>query len=63
MPHKWLLKEMERASLVVQWLRICLAMQGTPVQSLLQEDSIRCGAIKPMHHHSWALALEPKVCS
>ena len=26
------------ASLVVQWLRICLAMQGTLVQSLVLED-------------------------
>ena len=26
---------MSRASLVVQWLRIHLAMQGTPVQSLV----------------------------
>ena len=25
-------------SLVVQWLRICLAIQGTWVQSLVQED-------------------------
>ena len=28
-----------RASLVVQWLRILLAVQGTPVQSLAQERS------------------------
>ena len=27
-----------RASLLVQWLRICLAMQGTQVQSLVWED-------------------------
>ena len=26
-----------RISLVVQWLRICLAMQGTQVQSLVRE--------------------------
>ena len=26
-------------SLVVQWLRICLPVQGTQVQSLVQEDS------------------------
>ena len=28
-------QSMSRASLVVQWLRIHLAMQGTPVQSLV----------------------------
>ena len=27
------------ASLVVQWLRVCLAMQGTWVPSLVQKDS------------------------
>ena len=36
-----------RASLVVQWLRICLAMQGTLVQSLVQEDPICHGASSP----------------
>ena len=29
-------------SLVVQWLRICLPMQGTRVQSLVWEDSTCC---------------------
>ena len=28
----------DRASLVVQWLRICLPMQGTRVQALVRED-------------------------
>ena len=32
-------KERPRASLVVQWLRICLAIQGTRVQSLIGELS------------------------
>ena len=36
-----------RTSLVVQWLRICLPMQGTQVQSLVQEDSTCCQATKP----------------
>ena len=36
------------ASLVVQWLRIHLAMQGTPVQFLFQEDPICCRATKAM---------------
>ena len=33
-----------RASLVVQRLGICFAMQGTQVQSLVQKDSTCCGA-------------------
>ena len=35
------------SSLVVQWLRICLPMQGTWVRFLVQEDSICRGATKP----------------
>lgn len=33
-----------RASVMVQWLRIFLAMQGTRVQSLAWEDFTCCGA-------------------
>ena len=33
------------ASLVVQWLRICLARQGTQVQSLVWEDTV--GQLSP----------------
>ena len=47
------------ASLVVQWLRIRLPMQGTQVQSLVQEDPTCCEATKPMHHNYWACGLEP----
>ena len=36
-----------RTSLVVQWLRIHLPMQGTWVRSLVQEDSTCCQASKP----------------
>ena len=39
-------KSIKTASLVVQWLRICLPMQGTQVQSLVQEDSTCCKATK-----------------
>ena len=46
-------------SLVVQWLRIRLPMQGTQVQSLVREDPTCRGATKPMHHNYWACALEP----
>ena len=38
-------------SLVVQWLRIHLPMQGTQVRSLVQEDPTCCGATKPVHHN------------
>ena len=38
-------------SLLAQWLRICLSIQGTRVQSLVQEDPTCHGAAKPMHHN------------
>ena len=44
--------------LVAQWIRMCLPMQGTRVQSVLWEDSTSWGATKPMHHNHWAHALE-----
>ena len=47
------------ASLVVQWLRIRLATQGTPVQSLVWEDPTCGGATKPVHQNDWARSLEP----
>ena len=50
---------MQRDSLVVQWLRIRLPMQGTRVQALVQEDPTCCGATKPVHHNYGACALEP----
>ena len=38
--------------LVAQWLRICLPMQGTWVESLVQELRYHMlGASKPMHHN------------
>ena len=46
-------------SLVAQWLRICLPMQGTRVWALAQEDPTCHGAIKPLCHNYWACALEP----
>ena len=48
-----------RASLVAQWLRICLPMQGTRVWALGWEDPTCHGATKPVHHNYWACALEP----
>ena len=41
-------------SLVVQWIRICLSMQGTQVWSLVWEDSTCLGATKPMDHNYWS---------
>ena len=54
-------KQNSRTSLVVQWLRICLPMQRTWVQSLVQEASTHCGVTKAMHHVCGACALEPKL--
>jgi len=35
----------------VQWLRICLPMQGTWGKSLVQEDFTGFRTTKPMHHN------------
>ena len=40
-----------RASLVAQWLRICLPMQGTRVRALVREDPTCHRATKPLHHN------------
>ena len=45
-------------SLVAQWLRIRLPMQGTRVWALVQEDPTCRGASKPVCHNYWAWALE-----
>ena len=45
------LKEVPRASLVAQWLRIRLPMQGTRVQALVREDPTCRGATKPVRHN------------
>ena len=39
------------ASLVAQWLRIRLPMQGTRVQVLVREDPTCHGATKPVRHN------------
>ena len=46
-------------SLVVQWLRIRLPMQGTRVRALVQEDPTCRRATKPVRHNYWACTLEP----
>ena len=53
----------KRASLVVQWLRICLVMQGTPVWSLVQEDLTCLRATKCVSHSYWACAPESGSCN
>ena len=39
------------ASLLVQWLRIRLLMQGTRVRALVWEDPTCHGATKPVRHN------------
>ena len=48
-------------SLVVQWLRIRLPMQGTRVRALVREDPTCHGATKPVRYNYWACALEPML--
>ena len=55
----WFKKMLEGTSLVAQWLRICLPMQGTWVQALVWKDPTCWRATKPVHHNYWACALEP----
>ena len=43
-------KSHPRASLVAQWLRICLPMQGTRVRALAWEDPTCRGATRPVCH-------------
>ena len=44
------------ASLVAQWLGICLPMQGTRVRALVWEDPTCRGATKPVRHNYWTCA-------
>ena len=53
------IKCLSLASLVAQWLRIRLPMQGTWVRALVREEATCCGATKPVCHNNWACALEP----
>ena len=47
------------ASLVAQWLRICLPMQGTWVRALVWEDPTCRGATRPVSHNTEPVHLEP----
>ena len=44
------------ASLVAQWLRICLPMQGTRVRALVWEDPTCRGATRSVSHNYWTCA-------
>ena len=46
-----LFKKSCRASLVAQWLGICLPMQGTRVRALVWEDPTCRGATRPVSHN------------
>ena len=47
-----------RTSLVVQWIKIYLPMQGTQVRFLVGDDSTCCRATKPVGHDCWVHALQ-----
>ena len=49
-------------SLVFQWLRIHLPMQGTQVQSLIQKDPTCLGATKPVHRDYWHVRAKSWCC-
>ena len=57
--YMWNLNYGTRTSLVLQWIRIHLSMQGTQVWSLVWEDSTCCGTTKPLCHNYWGHALGP----
>ena len=44
-------KKISRASLVAQWLRVCLLMWGTRVRALVWEDPTCHGATRLMSHN------------
>ena len=48
---KYLKRHALGASLVAQWLRICLPMQGTRVRALVWEDPTCRGATRPVSHN------------
>ena len=50
-PHKYIKNTSTGASLVAQWLRICLPMQGTRVRALVWEDPTCRGAAGPVSHN------------
>ena len=61
LPHLRLQRRHFRTSLMVQWLRICLPMQGTQVRSQVWEDSTWSRATKLMGCNYWSLS--PGACA
>ena len=55
-PEKTIIQKKSWASLVAQWLRICLPIQGTWVRALVWEDPTCRGATRPVSHNYWACA-------
>ena len=53
---------LQRASLMVQRMRIHLPMQGTWIRSLVRENSTRRGAAKPVCHRYGARTPAPSSC-
>ena len=43
-------RDKDGASLVAQWLRVCLPMQGTRVRALVWEDPTCRRATRPVSH-------------
>ena len=54
---------------MVQWMGICLPMQGTWIQALIQEDLTCCAATKPCMpqllslHAAVTEVLVPRACA
>ena len=59
----WDILKVGGAPLVVQRLRIRLAVQGTPDPWSGKILHTRLGATKPVHHGYWACPLEPTSCN
>ena len=53
----------EGLKLMVQWLRVGLATQGTRVWSLVQEDPESLGTARPVYHSNCACTAEPGSCN
>ena len=55
-PTTDMFKKKGGASLVAQWLGVCLLVQGTWVRTLVWEDPTCRGAAGPVSHNCWACA-------
>lgn len=61
-PDEHILEIFLGTSLFVQWLRICLSIQRTQIQSPVQEDSTCQRGSKPVKHNYSAPTLEAVHC-